>query len=362
MALNREVVNQVKERADIVQVVGERVALSPSGDGYMGLCPFHPEKTPSFRVSPSRRMFHCFGCSAGGSVIDFVMHSENMEFGEAVESLAARFGVALPSRGQTAAGDRAVEVLEAARKYYSGLLLSSPLAEGARSYLSGRDFSRTGWEAFSLGFAPEGWQNFCDHARRLGFSESDLLASGLARRGKSGSLYDMLRKRVVFPILNEQGRPIAFGGRIIDPADQPKYLNTPETRLYQKSRVLFGFSLGREQFRKTRRALLTEGYLDVIRLHEHGFTEAVATCGTALSADHLKLLERHVRSAVLVFDGDDAGIKAALRSAPLFLERGLEARVCLLPDGQDPDDFLRKNGPQAFQALLEESGPLLEFL
>jgi len=363
MALSKDIVAAVKDRADIVEVIGERVHLQAAGADFVGLCPFHGEKTPSFRVSPSWRTYHCFGCGAGGSVIDFVMAQERMAFPEAVRALAERFGVPLPDApaGRESV-DRSREVLAAAEGYYRDLLRHRPEGERARVYLRERDFHEPHWEAFGLGWALDDWQRFMTHGRSQGFSEEDLIASGLVRRHETGRTYDMLRKRVTIPIRDERGRPIAFGGRIIDPLDHPKYLNTPETRHYKKSRVLFGLSQGLDAMRKSRRALLVEGYLDVMRLHQHGFAEAVATCGTALTDEHLKLLSRHVDKALLVFDGDEAGIKAALRSAPLFLNAGMEARVVLIPEGQDPDDFLRRHPPEAFAALLEDATALLEFL
>ena len=362
MAFPREVITAVKERADIVEIIGERVRLASSGSDYVGLCPFHGEKTPSFRVSPTWRTYHCFGCDAGGSVIDFLMASDNLAFPEAVTALAERYGIPLPNSGAREEGGRSMEALSAGRDYYADLLRNRPEGESARQYMTERNFDQADWSAFELGFALDGWQGFLDHALSKGFSQEDLLASGLVRLGKSGRPFDMLRKRVVFPIANERGRPIAFGGRVIDPLDEPKYINTPETRHYRKGKVLFGLSQGLPSLREKKQALLVEGYLDVMRLHQHGFQEAVATCGTSLTEEHIKILERHVSKAVLLFDGDEAGIKAALRSAPLFLNQGVEARVCLLPDGMDPDDFLIREGNDAFGALLERAEPLLEFL
>ncbi|MCH9045098.1 MAG: DNA primase [SAR324 cluster bacterium] len=362
MALSRDTVAAVKERADIVEVIGDRVHLTPSGADFIGLCPFHGEKTPSFRVSPSRRAYHCFGCGAGGSVIDFLMAAELRSFGEAVAELAERYGVPLPDAVAQSAADRSQEALQAARGYYHECLMTRPEGEQARVYLSERGFDEADWTAFQVGFARDQWQGFTDFGLAQGFSREDLLATGLVRQGETGRAYDMLRKRVVFPILNERGRPIAFGGRVIDPLDSPKYLNTPETRHYHKGRVLFGLSQALPALRAERRVVLVEGYLDVLRLHRHGIREAVATCGTALSEEHLRVLERYAERAILLFDGDEAGVKAALRCAPLFLNHGIEARVAVLPGGADPDEFLRHRGEDAFAELLEQAGSILEFL
>jgi DNA primase len=265
------------------------VRLIPSGSNFKGLCPFHSEKTPSFTVSPQKGMYHCFGCGAGGSAIDFVMASERLSFPEAVRALAGRLGIALEEREPAGEGPRGREALAAARGYYHDLLLQRPEAESARRYLAGRGFDEDDWRAFALGFALDDWQGLIRHAQRAGFAEEDLLAAGLVRRSTSGRLYDLLRKRVTFPIADATRHCIAFGGRVLDPLEQPKYLNTPETAYYHKSRVLFGLAEGQEALRKERTALLVEGYLDVIRLHQGGFAQAVATCGVALACDEAAL-------------------------------------------------------------------------
>ncbi len=362
MASSRDIAQAVKEGADIVQVIGERVALAPNGANFKGLCPFHSEKTPSFMVNPQRGMFHCFGCKAGGSVIDFVMAYERVPFAEALTSLAARLGIQTDRRDGAAPGGRAAELLEKTREYYRDHLLRRPEAEAARAYLRGRGFGEEAWEAFRIGFALDGWQGLTGHASGQGFSLEDQLAAGLVKRSESGRPYDLLRGRIVFPIHEPGGRCVAFGARAIGSEDQPKYLNTPETRFYRKGRVLFGLAEGQEALRKGRRALLVEGYLDVIRLHGNGFPEAVATCGTALTADHLALLERYVDQVVLLFDGDEAGSKAAMRSAALFLNSTLEARVATLPGGLDPDDLLARQGPAALAETVERAKPILEYL
>ncbi len=350
----------IKDQADILQIIGEKVALTPSGANYKGLCPFHTERTPSFMVNPSRRMFHCFGCNAGGSVVDFVMAYERMDFSQAVRALAERLGLD-PGQGRGPKHE-GLRALELARRHYQDNLLKLPEAEAARAYLRGRQLDEAAWKAFGLGYARDEWRGFSDYALGQGLSQADLLDSGLVRLNPSGRPFDMLRGRVVFPILDPGSRCIAFGGRILAGQEGPKYMNTPETRHYHKAQVLFGLAQGQEAIRQSRQAILVEGYLDVMRMHLSGFRQAVATCGTALTAEHLKLLERYADKAVLLFDGDEAGIKAALRSAPLFLNRGMEARVVLLPDGLDPDDFLVQRGAEAFRPLLERAQPLLEFL
>ena len=362
MAITRDAVAEVKRRADIVQIIGEKISLSPSGSNFKGLCPFHSEKTPSFMVNPQRGMYHCFGCGAGGSVVDFLMAYERLSFPEAVGTLARRVGVTIETEGRRPPAGRALEVLEEAARFFHEVLLNRPQGEAARMYLRGRSIEEDTWTAFGLGFALDAWRGLVEHASGKGFALDDQILAGLVKKGKSGNPYDLLRKRVVFPIREPRGGCIAFGGRTIDAEDAPKYLNTPETRFYQKGRVLFGLAEGQEAMRRSRRAVLVEGYLDVIRMHMHGFSEAVATCGTAMTADHLTLLERYADQVVLLFDGDQAGIKAAMRSAPLFFNRGMEARVATLPDGLDPDDLLAKRGQDAMAESLASAVPILEYL
>ena len=361
MGLSRETVQAVKERSDILQIIGEKVALQRAGADFKGLCPFHHEKTPSFIVSPSKRMFKCFGCGTGGSVIDFVMSYDRAEFGEAVETLAQRLGLETGRKDGPRRDNPVPRLLQAARSFYHERLLHAADGAAARDYLTQRGFGESDWTAFGLGYAPNGWQGLSDKLSASGYAETALLASGLVRKGSSGRAYDFMRHRVLFPILDGQGHCIAFGGRAIDPGDTPKYLNTPETPYYQKHRILFALFQSAEAMRRSRRAILCEGYLDVLRLHQAGFREAVATCGTALTAAHLQVLERHADRVLLVFDGDAAGIKAALRSAALFLSSRLEAHVVALPDGLDPDDFIAARGPEAFETLAAAAAPILEY-
>jgi DNA primase len=313
-------------------------------------------------VNPGKRMFHCFGCGAGGSVVDFVMRYERVEFPEAVRVLAERLGIALGDDRGRSPDEPALRALLAAQEYYHEVLLTRPEGEPGREYLRGRNLDEGVWKRFGLGYAVDDWRGLTQAAQRKGHALPALLAGGLVKQGPGGNAYDLLRKRVIFPIHNPGGKVIAFGGRVIHKEDQPKYLNSPETRVYHKHQVLFGMHQGQEAMRKGRQAILCEGYLDVIRLHLYGFTQAVATCGTALTEDHLKVLERYVDKVLLVFDGDEAGIKAALRSAPLFLNRGVEARVVLLPDGLDPDDYVQRDGADAFRQQTEQAKPLLEWV
>lgn len=365
MSAMREAIAQIKERTDLARLIGEVVALSPSGSGYKGLCPFHSERTPSFHINPQRGLYHCYGCGVGGSSLDFLMAYRKLDFMEAVDILAAQVGVSLPrtSRGQTT--ERIPEALILARDWYHNVLLHRPEAEPARQYLRERGFGEAEWETFHLGYAPPGWQNFLNHARAQGFSTEALLHAGLIRRSEGGRFYDLLRERIIFPI-HAPGRQsttvsvIAFGGRLIQDAQGPKYLNTPESSLYRKGETLYGLDRAQEAIHRHGESLIAEGYLDLIRLHTHGFQNAVATCGTALSAEHLRRLARYAPRVLFLFDGDSAGERAALRAAPLALAQGITARVAQLPSGKDPDTLLREAGPTALNTCLEQAEPLLE--
>ncbi len=360
--IDKPTIARVKAQADIVEVIGERVALAPSGGGFKGLCPFHAEKTPSFTVSPAKSMYHCFGCGQGGSVIDFVMTSMGWNFAEALTHLAQRYGVDLPNQKKADSPFwQASKALEMALGYYQQLLLNSPQAKGVRHYLEQRGFALKDWEAFELGYALDGWSGLLDEAKHQRIGQKACIDAGLARINQRGTAYDFLRHRVIFPIFSHLKHPIAFAGRALEKNPQAKYLNTPDTQHYRKSEVLFGLPQAMEALRKSKQALIVEGYLDVLRMHQRGFDTALATCGTALTPKHIHLLKRWVNKVVLMFDGDVAGVKAALHCGGFLLDAGLAARVAVLPQGQDPDDFLRQHTPSEMQAVLQAAQPLLEW-
>ncbi len=355
----------VKERADIVQIIGEHVQLRASGQGYKGLCPFHQEKTPSFTVNAARGFFHCFGCGKGGSVVDFVMERQGMEFREALCWLAERVGVEISSgssgkdRGQA---DRSAEALRLATEIYHQQLINEPSGEESRTYLRNRGFQEEDWCSFKIGAAWDDWQGLLSRLSGKLDKES-ILKSGLVGKSKSGRIYDWMRARVVFPIQDVSGYTIGFGGRLIkDDASQPKYINTPETVHYRKHRVLFGLPQAIDAWNKSKRALLVEGYLDVLRMHQHGFSESVASCGTSLTVEHVAFIKRHVKEVLLLFDGDAAGVRAVTRSAAMLLESELDVQVVSLPDKLDPDDILQQRGSSAMHQALENAKPLLEYL
>ena len=356
-------IDEVKNRADIVTVIAEHVALRKMGRSHKGLCPFHKEKSPSFTVRADPPVFHCFGCGVGGDVVEFVKLKEGLSFKDSVEALARRFGVPIPDTREETPEDRMrVElepVLEAAARQYEQFLWADA-GRRAREYLLGRRFSKTTLEFSRAGAARDAWEDMV-RALKVQFRDELIEQAGLAVRGQRG-LYDRFRNRAIFPILSDRGRVVAFGARALEPADEPKYLNSPETPVYQKSRTLYGLSWAKEEIRKTGRAIVMEGYLDVARSIEAGLASAVAPCGTALTAQQARLLKRLAPRAVLCFDGDDAGIKATRRSIEIFLDEKMDVRVIALESGHDPDSFIRERGREIFLSRIEGAEPAIEWL
>ena len=355
--------DELKSRADIISVVSEHVVLRKMGRSHKGLCPFHKEKSPSFTVRADPPVFHCFGCGAGGDVVEFIKLKEGLSFKDTIESLARRFGVPIPDTREESPEDRQrVEVepvLEAAARQYEQFLWSD-VGRRAREYLQGRKFSDKTLHLIRAGAARDAWEDMA-RVLKVQFREELIEMAGLAIRGQRG-LYDRFRNRAIFPILSDRGRVVAFGARALDPADEPKYLNSPEGPAYQKSRTLYGLSWAKEEIRKTGRAIIMEGYLDVARSIEAGVASAVAPCGTALTSQQARLLKRLAPRAVLCFDGDDAGVKATKRSIEIFLDEKMDVRVVALDSGHDPDTFIREKGREPFLARIEAAEPAIEWL
>jgi DNA primase len=353
------VVEEIKSRLDIVEVISEYLHLKRAGQNYKGLCPFHAEKTPSFMVSHPKQIFHCFGCAAGGDVFAFVMKHEGLEFAEALDLLARKAGVELRPRRP---GERSArEVARALQREALGFFRQGLLrAREAREYLAKRGISAESVEAFSLGYAPPGWHALQEHLRKKGYTDEQMMAAGLSARGSRGP-YDIFRSRLMFPIMDMHGEPVAFGGRVLDDST-PKYLNSPDTPLFKKSDTLYALDRAREAVRQAGEALVVEGYLDVIMCHQGGFRHAVAPLGTALTEGHVRKLARLAERLLLVFDGDQAGLNAARRSLLLVMEGGLRARVLVLPAGEDPHSVLLKDGAGALEALMREAVSPVEFL
>ncbi|MFT4623768.1 MAG: DNA primase [Myxococcota bacterium] len=365
----RDVVDAIRDRTDIVEVVGRHVTLQKRGSSWVGLCPFHQEKSPSFNVIPSKGIFHCFGCQAGGDVFKFVMLLEGLSFVECVRELAGPAGVDIPERELTPAERQQLraratlyDVLEEAAGFYEKVLWTQGDGEPGRRYLEQRQIERDAARAARIGFAPGGWTRLIDHLHRAGFSEELVREAGLARARRTGDgSYDAFRDRLVFPIRDDRGRVLGFGGRLLE-GDGPKYINSPETPLYEKSHILYGLHHARAAIQRKDRAVVVEGYFDVVSMHQGGFDETIATCGTALTPAHVKRLRRLTRNVVLVMDSDNAGMRAAERSLPLFLSAGMQAWRIELPGAKDPDELLREEGASVMEAALVARSPLLEWV
>ncbi|GEM_PF-834153 len=360
---------EVRARADIVDVVGSSVKLVRAGDRYKGLCPFHQEKTPSFTVSSKHQTFHCFGCGAGGDVFKFVMDHEKVDFMGALERLAGRVGVPFEfdknRQGSHLKKQRLYELHNRSTEFFEKALLA-PQGVPALDYTREREIAPEMLKAFRVGLAPDSFSQLLTAARDWGFNEEELEASGLfgeRERPRNGEKrYDRFRNRLMFPILDEQERVIGFSGRVLPGNDsKAKYVNSPETLLFKKSRVLYGIHLARRPMADSRRAVLCEGQLDVIRCHEAGIQDAVAAQGTAVTAEHATVLKRYADEVVLLLDADSAGIKAALRSAEALLSESLSIKVASLPEGEDPDSIVLRKGPKALIKVLDEAEPFIRF-
>ena len=364
--ISEDVISQVRDRIDIAEVVGHHVSLTRAGQNLKGLCPFHQEKSPSFTVSPSRQIFHCFGCGAGGDVFTFLMRVTGANFPETVRELGQKLGIDVPDSGPSA-GPQAAQVsrLEALNRtvtaWFQQNLKDDAIGATARDYLARRGILAGTIERFEIGCAPAEWDGLIRALSRQGFVPTDLAAAGLtvAREQASGS-YDRFRGRVMFPITDLRKRIVGFGGRILGEGT-PKYLNSPDTPLFKKGQTLYALDLAREAVARLKTVIVVEGYFDAVALHQAGLTHTVATLGTALTGEHIQVLRRFASKVVLVFDPDQAGVRAALRGLDLFVNSGLGVKVVSLPIGEDPDTYVRKEGPEAFARLEEQAPSLLDF-
>jgi DNA primase len=383
------VIDEIKERLDIAEVISAYVPLKKAGRNYKGLCPFHSEKTPSFVVFPDSQNWHCFGaCGTGGDVFTFIQKRENIDFSEALRILAQRAGVELKPRTERESAeaqqrDKLREINEAAARYFHHLLRdeNETQAEVARAYLDKRNLNEETTVKFQLGYALDSWRALSDHLMRRGYQRDDLLAAGLIIEREDGRYYDRFRGRLIIPIRDERGRVIGFGGRTLDPTGVPKYLNSPQTALFDKSRTLYGLDVAKGAIRAAGYAVIVEGYMDVLQAHQHGIANIVAQMGTALTEAQLKLLSRFTRSLVLALDPDTAGDQATLRglavareslarrAVPVPTARGriryesqldAQLRIMTLPQGQDPDDVIRTN-PALWQQLVDRAEPVVDY-
>ncbi|OGP85947.1 MAG: DNA primase [Deltaproteobacteria bacterium RBG_13_65_10] len=361
-------IDEVRNRADIVQVVSRSVTLRRAGRGFTGLCPFHGEKTPSFHVSPERQTFHCFGCGEGGNVFTFLMKIDGATFPEVLERLAREHGITLPRRAPTEGEQKArsereqlLRVTAAARAFFCERLASNPRA---RAYLAERGVSEETIARFGIGYAEDAWSALADHLQRAGTPLPLADKAGLLIARRESGYYDRFRHRIIFPIEDLKGNTLAFGARVLPDAkttgEDAKYLNSPETPLYDKGRVLFGLAQARDAIRREGRAVLVEGYFDAVLLAQAGIENVVAPCGTALTSDHVRLLRRFTRDVVALFDSDEAGRRATERAMHVFIEEEVQGLGASLPEGMDPDDFVRREGADALRERIARAVPLIE--
>jgi len=355
LAIPDRFLDELIARIDIVDLVSESVRLTKKGRNYWGLCPFHSEKTPSFSVSADKQIYKCFGCGKGGGAINFVMELDNLPFRDAVALLAKRAGLEVPDSGSSAGAKERREKLltinkQAARTFHRWLY--APEGADGLAYLQRRGLSRRTLTSFGLGFAPNRWDALIQELGQQGYDKRDLLDAGLAVSNQDGRIYDRFRNRVMFPIIDIRGEVIGFGGRVMDDST-PKYLNSPDTPVYNKSRNVFALNIAKKS--KAGRVILTEGYMDTISLHQAGFDSAVASLGTALTPEHAQLLSRYFPEAIIAYDGDGAGVSATQRAIPLLERAGMKVRVLRVTGAKDPDEFIKRFGRDAFLRLLDQS-------
>lgn len=367
MKIPDEKIQEVRDATDIAEVVSQYVTLKKRGRSYLGLCPFHQEKTPSFSVDPVRGFYHCFGCGMGGNVFSFVMEMEKVSFPEAVRTLAEKAGIEIPIEQQDPEEAREIEQLyyanQLAAQFFETCLYETQAGKRAQSYLQDRGFPENVIRKFKIGYAPNRWDGLLQMAAREKFPVQGLLNAGLVLTRQNGQgHYDRFRGRLMFPILNPSNRVVAFGGRILTQDKQsPKYMNSPETAIYHKSNMLFGMPLAKSSIQQKDQVLLVEGYTDVMRLHQFGFENSVATSGTALTQEQARLLFRFTRNVILVYDGDSAGLAAALRGMDVLVEQGLSVQVVALSGGEDPDSYLKKFGADSFGEQLAQAKNMVDF-
>jgi len=361
-------IEDLKRQADIVRIVQDYVALKKAGTNWRAPCPFHKETKPSFNVNPSKEMFFCFGCHKGGTVFNFIMEMERVTFPEAIKIVAEKSGVPLPKmidddRFETRKrdSDQVIDLNQWALQWWQDQL-QSKAATSVRQYLKQRGLTEETVQTFKLGFAPDSWEALSTHLRQKGATQEQIEQSGLVVKKDEGGSYDRFRGRLIFPVFDTQGKPIAFGGRTLDPDGDPKYLNSPETPAYTKGRHLYGLHLTRDEIRRQGFAILVEGYLDLIVPYQFGVRNLVASLGTALTPEQVKLVGRFARKVLVNYDGDRAGVQAAKRAIETILAEDIEVKVLVLPDNADPDDFIRKHGVSEYNRRRGEAQPHIQFV
>jgi len=361
---SQEKLSEIRSRADIVEIVSDHVSLKRAGKNFLGLCPFHSEKTPSFNINQEKQAFYCFGCQKGGDVIAFLREIHNITFVEAVGQLARRYGITLspPSSPHEKGDEREalISINERVASYFHHLLTERPEGSKGRSYLANRGIDAKVWGIFKLGYAPDSWDGLVRHLSSANISLPLAKSLGLVAPRKGGGFFDCFRGRIIFPIHNLNGRTIGFGGRAIT-GGLPKYLNSSDSAIYKKSLSLFGLPMVRSAVRQEDRVFVVEGYFDLLRMYQSGLCSVVSPLGTALTSGHIQTLKRFTSNVYMVFDADEAGVKAALRSLELFLDEGISPRVVLLPPDTDPDDLIREKGVDEFRTRIAEAPLLLDY-
>ncbi len=360
-------VSEIRDRSSILEVVSDYVNLKKIGRYHKGLCPFHSEKTPSFMVNEEKQIFHCFGCGTGGDVFTFLMKIGNFSFPQALEELAKRYGISLPrqepsprEKKEMAKKEIFFKINQTAMEYFCQVLTLRREGEEGRKYLAQRGMKQAVIEEYRLGYAPDRWDGLVQHLREKKIPLETAWELGLIHPKKKEGWYDVFRGRILFPVLDLHQRVVGFGGRLIKEG-QPKYLNSPESAIYRKGEILYGLPAARPSVSEKDCVIIVEGYFDLLTLHQNGVKQSVATLGTALTPHHIRTLKRYTQNVITLFDGDTAGVKATLRSLPLFLEEEVAARTIALPQGEDPDGYLRKGNLKAFEKKLTEAAPLIDF-
>jgi len=360
-------IEEIRANASIVDVISEFVQLRKRGKNYLGLCPFHSEKTPSFTVSDEKQIFHCFGCHAGGNVFKFLMEYRKISFIESVQELAERLGIEIEFdqaayTGQQSEQEILYDINTEAARYFLNNLLNDEEGDAAKKYLQERNIKLQTMRTFGLGYSLRGWENFVNYAKGKKIDLDKCVQLGLIGKTSDGRLHDKLPGRLIFPIFSPNGRVVAFAGRILDPNEKSaKYINSPESLIYIKGRVLYGLSLAKDEIRRLDKAIIVEGYMDLISLFQSGVKNVVAVSGTALTEEQVQLLSRYTKNVVLLFDADTAGIKASMRSIEILLKKDMEVKIVSLPSGEDPDSYVNKFGKDNFEELVKRAENFLEY-
>jgi DNA primase len=364
--ISQDILDEIRSRADIVEIIREYLPLKKSGRNFKALCPFHSEKTPSFMVSPSKQIYHCFGCGEGGNVFNFVMKHEHLEFPEAVRKIAEKVGVKIPEKtykdkNKQSLYNKLYEINEFAVKFYNYVLNNFNEAQRAKIYLKKRNFTQGTVDKFQLGYAPDEWRSLYDKLRKKGYEPELIEKAGLITKKKDSNYFDLFRDRVIFPVFSAYDKIIGFGARTLKKDKLPKYINTPETPIFSKRKNLYGLNLAKQHISKNDLAIIVEGFTDCIRAHENKIQETVASLGTSLTIEQIRTLKRYTKNIVLVYDADQAGQLASLRGLDLLVEEDMTPKIAVLPEGFDPDKYIEEAGAEKFKQVIEKALNLFDY-